>query len=92
MNRNGQTFFVTLMLGVVVILLALSFAPVVNEFNDDSRNTTTRDGAPGLDCSNSSISDFDNAGCVGSDVTNASFIGILIAIGLAIIVGKVVLG
>lgn len=90
MNRSGVTFLVTLMLGVVVMILALAFAPVVNEFNDDSRNTTTRDGAAGLDCTNSSISDFDNAACVGSDITTAAFVGILLAVGLAIIVGRII--
>lgn len=88
MNKKGITFFLTLMIGVCVIILALSFAPIVKDFNDNARNTTTWDGANGLDCSNVSITDFQSAACIGNDIITSSFIGILIAIGLAVMVGK----
>lgn len=89
MDNRGIAFFLTFMIGVCVIILALSFAPIVKDFNDNARNTTTWDGANGLDCSNVSISDFQNAGCIANDITTSSFVGILIAIGLAVIMGKV---
>lgn len=92
MDRLGQAFFLTLMIGICVIILALAFAPVVNEFNDDARNTTASDGNVGLDCANTSISDFQNAACISNDITSASFVGLLLALGLAIVVGKVVFG
>ena len=92
MNSLGQAFFLMVMIGVCVVILALAFAPIVNEFTDDARNTTTQDGAQGLDCSNTSISDFQNAGCYSSDISSAGFVGFLLAIGLAIIVGKVIIG
>ena len=91
MIRKGQAFFLLFMVGVCVIILALAFAPVVKEFNDNSRNTTTWDGANGLDCSNASISDFQSATCVINDISTASFIGIVIAIGLAVMGGKLLL-
>ena len=92
MNNHGQAFFLTLMIGVCIIIIALAFAPVINEFNDDARNTTASDGNVGLDCANTSISDFQNAACIANDITTASFVGILLALGLAIIVGKVLIG
>lgn len=92
MNRSGITFFLTLMLGICIIILGLALAPVVKEFNEDARNTTTQDGAEGLDCSNSSISDFQNAGCITHDIAAATFVGFLIAMGLAVLIGKVIVG
>ena len=90
MNRLGITFFLTLMIGACIVILALALAPIVKDFNEDARNVTTADGAEGMDCSNASISDFQNAACITNDITTASFVGILIAIGLAVLIGKVI--
>lgn len=90
MNNLGQAFFLMLMIGICIIILALALAPIVNEFNDDARNTTTQDGAAGLDCGNTSISDFQNAGCIVNDITTSSFVGVLLAIGLAVIIGRII--
>lgn len=94
MNRGGQgiSFFFTLMLGIAIIIVGLALAPVIKDFNEDARNVTTADGATGLDCSNSSISDFQNAACVSNDITTYGFAGLLIAIGLSVIMGKVIWG
>lgn len=89
-NKAIVSFFLALMIGVSIIILALAFAPIINEFNDDSRNTTTQDGASGLDCTNTSISDFQNAACITNDITSASFVGFLLAIGLAVMVGRII--
>jgi len=92
MNKQGVTFFLTMMLGISIIILGLALVPVIKEFNEDARNVTTSDGATGLDCSNSSISDFQSATCVSNDITTYGFGGLLIAIGLAVIVGKIIWG
>lgn len=92
MNRKGQLFFFTLMLAVVVIILALALTPVVRETVNDARNTTTSDGAAGLDCDNSSISDFDKSACVITDISSPYFFGILLGIAGAAIGARVILG
>lgn len=92
MNNKGISFFLTMMLGISIIILGLALAPVIKDFNEDARNTTTLDGAEGLDCNNASISDFQSAACLGNDVTTYAFGGLIIAIGLAVIVGKIIWG
>lgn len=92
MNKRGITFFLTMMLGISIIILGLALAPVIKDFNDDARNTTTLDGANGLDCNNTSISDFQSATCLANDVTTYAFGGLLIAIGLGVILGKIMWG
>lgn len=92
MNKQGVAFFLTMMLGISIIILGLALVPVIKDFNEDARNTTTLDGAGGLDCNNTSISDFQSAACLSNDVTTYGFGGLLIAIGLAVIVGKVIWG
>lgn len=92
MNNKGIAFFLTLMLGIAIIILGLALIPVIKDFNEDARNVTTADGAEGLDCNNASISDFQSAACLSNDVTTYGFGGLLIAIGLAVIVGKIIWG
>ena len=92
MDNKGVSFFLTLMLGVSIIILGLALIPIIKDFNEDARNVTTSDGAEGLDCSNSSISDFQSAACLSNDITTYGFGGLLIAIGLAVIVGKIIWG
>ncbi len=92
MNRIGQLFFFTLMLAVVVIILMLALAPIVLEFTSDARNATINGQTTGLDCGNSSISDFDNAACIVTDLTLPYFIGILLAIGGAMIGARLIIG
>jgi uncharacterized protein (UPF0333 family) len=87
--KKGQVTFVLLSLAVVVIILALAFAPVLKQFTDDARNSSS-DSRVGLDCSNSSISTFDKANCMAVDVINPYFIGFLLLIAGAFFVAKVI--
>ena len=89
MNGRGQVFFITLMIAAVFIVLALAFAPVVKQFTDSARNSSS-DTQVGLDCTNSSISDYDKANCVATDSLMPYFIGFLIFAGGAIIAAKVI--
>lgn len=91
MKRRGQVFFLTLMIAIVFIILALAFAPVTKEFTDTARNPTT-DTSVGLDCGNSSISNFDKASCVFVDMFNPYFTGFLIFMAGVIIAAKVYYG
>jgi len=91
MNRRGQVMIFLLMFGVVVIILALSFAKPLNQFTEIARNQTNGDQI-GLDCDNTSISDFDQGTCVIIDTYTPYFIGFLIAFAGAVIIGRLVLG
>lgn len=87
-GSRGQVSFVVASIAVVVILLALAFTPVIKQFADDARNSTTSTQV-GLDCSNSSISNFDKASCIAVDVFNPYFTGFLIFIAGAFLVAKI---
>lgn len=84
-NDKGQTFFLTFMLGVTIIILALAFAPGLNSHIQDMRSPDD------LDCGNSSISDFNKATCVVTDISGFYIIGGLIAIAGAVIGARVLL-
>ena len=87
MNKKGQVMMYGLMLSIVIIILALTFSGTVKYFIDNSRNTTSEFGT-GLDCSNVSISNFDKAACLSSDISLPFFIGSLIFIGGLVLVAK----
>lgn len=89
MNNKGFTFFLTLMIGIVILILALAFTPVLKEFSDNARNSTSTNSI-GLDCSNSSINDYNKASCLYVDYLPPFFAGFLIFIAGAIIVAKVI--
>lgn len=89
MNKHGAVFFLKMMIAIVVIILALAFAPVVKQFADTARNSTTETQI-GLDCSNSSISDFDKANCLYVDYQQPLFIGFLVFLAGAIIVARLI--
>lgn len=91
MNKNGQVFFVAMMIGIVFILLALSFAPVIKEQTDIAMNSSTSTTV-GLDCSNATISDYNKANCLFVDYMNPYFVGFLIFAAGAIITAKVIGG
>lgn len=90
MNNNGQVFFYTLMLGILIIVVALALAGPTKDFVDSARNETTDEGLAGLDCTNSTISTFDKGACVVVDLTIFHFIGGLIFIAGSVIVAKLI--
>ena len=89
MNRRGNVMIYSVMLGVVVIILALSLASVGKEFINDAMNETVGDNL-GMDCGNSSISSFTKAACTITDFSLFYFFGGLIFVAGTIIVGRVV--
>lgn len=88
LNSKGQTTLVAIMLAVVFIILALAFATPIKQFSDTARNSSTN-STVGLDCSNSSISTYDKANCVATDLFNPYFIGFLIFMAGVIIAAKI---
>lgn len=84
LNKRGQVIFVTLMIVIVVIVLALAFAFPVKQATTQARSD--------MNCSNSSISDYDKAGCITSDLTLFYFIGGAIFLAGVAISARVVYG
>ena len=89
MNKIGSVYFYAMMVGLVIIVLAMALAPAVMFSTNTARNASS-DDAVGLDCSNDSISNFDKAACVTTDLTFFYFIAALIFIGGAIIVSRII--
>lgn len=87
MNSKGQAVFYLLMLSIVCVILALALAPVLKQYNDDARAPSS-DTRVGLDCSNASISDYDKANCVSTDINYSAFFWIILAIGGAVAAAK----
>lgn len=91
MNTKGQTVFFLFMLSLVIIILALALAGPLKELVDNARAPTSGDTL-GLDCDNASISSFDKAACVTTDISIFYFIGGLIFITGIIISAKIIFG
>jgi len=94
MNRKGQVAIYGLMLGLTIFILALALAPAGNQFIGSAMNTTWTDSnnvtSVGLDCTNSSISNFDKATCVVTDFSLPYFFGGLLFIAGAIITARII--
>jgi hypothetical protein len=89
MEKKGQVVFYGLMLGLVIIILGLAIAPAIKESVTTARNSTDGDTI-GMDCNNASISDYDKAACITTDLTIFYFVASLIFIGGAIITAKII--
>lgn len=83
-GKKGQTIFYGFMLGITIIVLALALAGPTLSFTQVSMNQTT-----GLDCTNSSISIYDQGACIVTDLTLPYFVGGLLAIAGIVIGGKI---
>lgn len=71
------------MIAVVIVILALAFAPALRDFSTDAQNRTTGNDL-GLDCTNSSISRYDKGSCLYVDYMPPLFIGLLLALAGAV--------
>lgn len=88
MNSRGQVIFFGLMLAIVIIILALGLAGPTKETIDNVRGNTTGD-IVGMNCTDSSISNFQNAACITTDLTIFYFIGGLIFLAGIILSAKI---
>jgi hypothetical protein len=84
MNKSGQILFYTLMLCTAIIVLALAFAPIIKQFISQSEVD--------MDCTNSSISDFNKATCYSSDISLWFYVLLFIVIAFVILGAKVIGG
>ena len=83
-NKRGQVLFLTFMIGITIVVLALALASPLKERIDE-----TMDGN-NLDCANNSISSFDKGACVVADLTMFQFVAGLIFIAGAVITARLV--
>lgn len=91
MNNRGQMVFYLMMLSVIVIILAIALANPLKEFVNDARAPTS-DTAVGLDCNNSTISDFQKAQCALVDLSLPYFIMGLVGLAGVIIGSRLFFG
>jgi len=92
MNKNGfTTVFYTFMLALTIIVLALALSGPIKETVDNARNETY-ENYYGLNCSSATISDYDKAACVASDMSIFYFVGGLIFVAGMIIAARLVFG
>jgi hypothetical protein len=82
MNTRGQAVFVTFMIAIVIIVLALAFAFPVKEATTNARAD--------MNCSDPTISNFDKAGCLASDLTLFYIIGGMIFIAGTVMAARVI--
>ena len=88
-NKSGQVWAYSFMLGFTIIILGMALAPAGQAFVNSAMNNTVGD-ILGLDCSNDSISNFDKGTCVITDFSTFYFFSAIILIGGAVIVGRVI--
>lgn len=91
MNKKGQLAVYTLMLAVVVFVLAVALSSPVKQFTDNAR-APSNETQVGLDCNNSTISDFQKAQCVITDISLPYFVIGMLAIAGMIVGAKVFFG
>jgi len=89
MNKRASILLYGIMLGLTIIILTLALAPVASESAGRAMNVTVGDTI-GMNCTNSSISDFTKAACYAVDISVSYFIAILLFIGGAAITAKIV--
>ena len=73
-SKRGSTVFVFLMIGVVFILMALALSPGLRTVTNESMSSAE------LNCSNSSISDQDQAVCTSLDIMPFLYMGVLLGL------------
>jgi len=84
MNKKSQIIFFAFMMAIVIIVLALGLIYSVKEAKDNARTS--------LDCTNTSISDYDKATCLITDISLPYFIGGLFALAGLIIGARIIFG
>lgn len=78
--------FIGIMMAVVIIILALSFAPANKQVVDTAMDSNN------LNCTNPSLDNFNKANCVATDLISPYFLLIGIGIAGAIMGAKILWG
>ena len=91
MNNKGSAMFITFMIGIVIVVMAIALANPLAQQLDVVRGNTT-DTSEGLDCNNSSISNYQQAQCLLVDATAPFWFFGLIALAGIVMGAKVIFG
>jgi len=89
MNSKASVTIYGIMLALTIIILALALAPAVKQSTDLARNESDGDTL-GMDCDNSSISDFQKAACLATDLSLFYLIGGVLFLAGAIISARII--
>lgn len=89
LNKKANVTIYGIMLALTIIILALALAGPIKESTDSARNATDGDTI-GMDCDNSSISDFQKAACVATDINLFYFVGGLLFLAGVIISARII--
>ena len=87
-SKKGQAVIFGLCLGLTIIILGLAIAPALSESINNARNATSGDTL-GLDCDNESISNFNKATCIISDLSLFYVIGFIIFLGGSVVAARI---
>jgi predicted metal-binding membrane protein len=90
LSNRGQVMLYGFMMALVIVILALAFAYPIWQSTTDARSDTTSSGGLGLNCSSTTLSGYDKAACITTDMTTFYFVGILVFIGGAVLIAKLV--
>jgi hypothetical protein len=88
-NCRAQVMIYSLMVGLCIIILALALAKPVTDFSTTARNNTTATDL-GLNCTDGSIDNYYRGACIVTDLYSPYFIGVLLFIGGAVIISRVI--
>lgn len=98
MNKKGIAFFLNIMLAVTVIIVIFALSGSIKQSTDIARNSTNESLSQyGMDCVlangsvNSTLTNFQAASCIATDLTLPLYVWIGFAIGGAILIAKLVL-
>ena len=91
LGNKGQIFFYTFMMAIVVLVLAVALAYPLSQTVSDARGNSTEQSV-GLDCANTTISNFQKGQCIITDLATPYFIIGLIAIAGMVIGAKTLFG
>ena len=80
MNNKAQMLFFSLMLCVVILILALAFAPIIKQFITNA--------ATDMGCNNSGIDDYTKANCFGLDISIWFYILLFIVLAFTVLGSK----
>lgn len=98
MSNKGQVVIMMLMIAVVLIILGIAFAPTLLQQTTIARNVSTNitvEGGTaeqtGLNCGNTTNS-FTQGTCIIVDTYNPLWLGLLVALAGAVLVGRAIWG
>lgn len=90
LSNKAQVSILAFMIGVVILILALAWIFPINQITTMSMSNSSTIG--GMDCNNSSISDYTKATCWIVDIGQNYFIGGIIALAGIIFAAKIIGG